>query len=139
VVEIIRERPELAVWTVLILAVAACYIAKVLSGHWQSVRQTELEAVLKEQMIQRGMSAQEIVRVMHASLEPTDLGPEPRSARNPSVGDKRWVWLAVGLPVVLFVLCGGFMMAMASITVVASDNAASILVEESRPLPDNGR
>jgi len=138
VVEIIREQPELAVWTVLILAVAVCYIAKVAGGHWRSVRQAEFEAVLKEQMIQRGMSAQEIVRVVEASLEPSDLCPEPRSTR-PSSVDKRWLWLAVGLPVALFVLCGGFMMAMASLTVVASDDATSIIVDEAARVPDNGR
>jgi len=101
------------------------------------VRQAEFEAVLKEQMIQRGMSAQEIVRVMQASPEPTDLCPEPRSTR-PSSVDKRWLWLAVGLPVALFVLCGG-LMTMASFAVVASDDATSIIVDEATRVPDNGR
>jgi len=125
----------------LILAVAVCYIARVVGGHWRSVRQAEFEAVLKEQMIQRGMSAQEIVRVVQASPEPTDLCPEPRStpSRHSPVGDKRWLWLAVGLPVALFVLCGGFMMAMASLAVVASDDATSLIVDESLRVPDNGR
>jgi len=141
VVEIIRERPELVVWTVLILAVAVCYIAKVVGGHWRSVRQAEFEAVLKEQMIQRGMSSQEIVRVMQASLEPAELCPQPRITpfRHPPVGNNRWLWLAVGLPVALFVLCGGFMMAMASFAVVASESANSITVDERVTVPDNGR
>jgi hypothetical protein len=142
VVEIIRERPELAVWTVLILAVAVCYIAKVLSGHWRSVRQAEFESVLKEQMIKRGMSAREIVEVMQANSAATDLCPEEVrtfTGHHASSADKRWLWLAVGLPVALFVLCGGFMMAMASFAVVASDNAASILVEEREALPVNDR
>jgi hypothetical protein len=107
-------------------------------GHWLSVRQAEFEAVLKEQMIQRGMSAQEIVRVVQASLESTDRCPEPGSTRHSSV-DKRWLWLAVGLPVALFVLCGGFMMAMASLAVVASDDATSLIVDESLRVPDDGR
>ena len=50
-----------------------------------------------------------------------------------------WLWLAVGLPVALFVLCGGFMMAMASLAVVASDDATSIIVDEAARVPDNGR
>jgi hypothetical protein len=141
VVEIIREHPELAVWTVLILAVAVCYIVRVGSGQWRALRQAELEAVLKEQMIQRGMSAPEIVRVLHASSAPgdSDLEPEarPAPARRLSAGDRRWLWLAIGVPVALFVLCGGFMMAMASFAVVASDNAASVIVEESLSLPNN--
>ena len=141
-VEIIRERPELAVWTVLILAVAVCYIAKVLCGHWRSVRQAELEAVLKEQMIQRGMSAAEMGQVMEVSLASVDSCPEAEirrlPARRPSARDQRWVWLAVGVPVALFLLCGGFM-AMGTFAVVASDTATSITVDEAVAVPDNGR
>lgn len=135
--EIIERHPELVVWTVLILAVAACYLGRVLSSQWRAVRQAELEGVLKEQMIQRGMSAQEIVAVLQAGHAPVEIlhenevgSPSPRFSR-PASMDRRWVWLALCAPLVpLVFLCGGFLFAVASVA-VATDERGPIRVQEA--------
>lgn len=99
------------------------------------VRQADAEAVLKEQMIQRGMSAQEIIQVLQ-------VGPVAASAlegrRQRSCGDARWLWLALGVPVVLFVLCGGFM-TMASVAVVSYDGPTAIVADELQPPGQNNQ
>ena len=41
--KIIENHPELAVWGLLILAVAVCYIVRVGSAQWRAVRQAEIE------------------------------------------------------------------------------------------------
>ena len=58
-------------------------IAAVVSAAWARVRRAEMQArivetdaVLKQQMIERGMSADEIVRVLEAGQKP---GPKPVS------------------------------------------------------------
>jgi len=107
------------------------------SSEWRASRQSELEGILKEQMIQRGMSAREIVQVMQAGQEPIQLESRPSTPR-PSA-NRRWLWLALGAPVALFVLCGGFMMAMASVAVVSVDEVVPMLVDDAPapPIPDN--
>jgi hypothetical protein len=137
--DIIRGHPELAVWTVLILAVATCYIVKVLAGQWRAVQQAELEISLKEQMIQRGMSAAEIAQVLHA--EPTVRldAEKPMPAyvpRRPCSSGKGWLWAAVGVPVAMVVLCSGMIMALASVVVVeASDSVTVPAPEAARVVP----
>ena len=42
-------------------------VASSVAYYWHKVRKAELEASLKQEMIQRGMSADEIVRVIQAS------------------------------------------------------------------------
>ena len=54
--------------------------------YWHKVRKVELEAALKQEMIQRGMSADEIKQVIQASTERgsrvsrTDPAPEKETA-----------------------------------------------------------
>lgn len=43
-------------------------IVAVVSTQWRKVRIAEMEAALKQQMLERGMSADQIEQVMHASL-----------------------------------------------------------------------
>ena len=53
----------------LIAVVGAMLVAaiKVIAGSWQRTRCTEIEASLKHDMLERGMSADEIERVLKAS------------------------------------------------------------------------
>ena len=125
--KLIENQPQLAIWGLLIVAVAVCYIVRVVSSEWRAYRQTELEGNLKEQMIQRGMSAREIVQVMQTGQETVQLEARPSTAR-PSA-NRRWLWLALGAPVALFVLCGGFMMAMASVVAVSCNDSVEMLVD----------
>ena len=127
--EIIRGHPELAVWTILILALATCYIVKVLAGQWRAVQQAELEIGLKEQMIQRGMSAAEIAQVLHA--EPTVRldAEKPMPAyvpRRPCSSGKGWLWAAIGVPVAMVVLCSGLFMALESVVVVEASESVTV-------------
>ena len=100
--DIIRGHPELAVWTILILALATCYIVKVLAAQWRVVQQAELEIALKEQMIQRGMSATEIAQVLQVPAEPEPERPVPASLpRRSCSSGKGWLWAAIGVPVAM--------------------------------------
>jgi hypothetical protein len=66
-------------------------ISKVVANYYRKVQLDEIEATLKLEMIQRGMSADEIVRVLEArtdgykfrSLADLLSGLPPLSARNP--------------------------------------------------------
>ena len=52
-----------------------------LTNYWRRSRQAELDAALKQQMLERGMSADEIVQVLQAKSYPSKVGcGERRSA-----------------------------------------------------------
>jgi hypothetical protein len=59
--------PELFVPLGAILLSSIVAISIVAISQWKKVRIAEMEATLKQQMIDRGMSADEIVRVLSAS------------------------------------------------------------------------
>jgi hypothetical protein len=44
-----------------------------LTSYWRRSRQAELDASLKQQMLERGMSADEIVQVMEAKSQPSKV------------------------------------------------------------------
>ena len=61
-------------WTAILLAIAIPVISgaviavtAIVSTHWRKLRQAELEASLKHEMLDRGMSAEEIALVMQPS------------------------------------------------------------------------
>jgi hypothetical protein len=54
--------PIVAILTGLIIAVTA-----ILAGTWRKNRQTELESAMKQDMLNRGMSAQDIERIIKAT------------------------------------------------------------------------
>ena len=49
-----------------------------LTNYWRRSRQAELDAALKQQMLERGMSADEIVQVLEAKSQPTNVGCRER-------------------------------------------------------------
>ncbi len=49
-----------------------------LTNYWRRSRQAELDAALKQQMLERGMSADEIVQVLEAKSQPTKVGCQER-------------------------------------------------------------
>ena len=49
-----------------------------LTNYWSRSRQAELDAALKQQMLERGMSADEIVQVLEAKSQPTKVGCRER-------------------------------------------------------------
>jgi hypothetical protein len=54
-------------FTALALAGLVIGLTALVTYHWRGVRQFETEAALKQEMIQRGMSAEDIERVLRAS------------------------------------------------------------------------
>lgn len=52
---------------VAVVSGALIAITAILSGQWRRVRQTEIEASLKHDMLTRGLSAEDIERVLGAS------------------------------------------------------------------------
>ena len=49
-----------------------------LTNYWRRSRQAELDAALKQQMLERGMSADEIVQVLEAKSQPAKVGCRER-------------------------------------------------------------
>ena len=49
-----------------------------LTNYWRRSRQAELDAALKQQMLERGMSADEIVQVLEAKSQPSKVGCQER-------------------------------------------------------------
>ena len=49
-----------------------------LTNYWRRSRQAELDAALKQQMLERGMSADELVQVLEAKSQPTKVGCRER-------------------------------------------------------------
>ena len=49
-----------------------------LTNYWRRTRQAELDAALKQQMLDRGMSADEIVQVLEAKSQPSKVGCRER-------------------------------------------------------------
>jgi hypothetical protein len=51
-----------------ILSILAVVMTVVLTGHYRKLQRDDMEATLKMEMVQRGMSAEEIERVLAARL-----------------------------------------------------------------------
>ena len=49
-----------------------------LTNYWRRSRKAELDAALKQQMLERGMSADEIVQVLEAKSQPSKVGCQER-------------------------------------------------------------
>lgn len=66
---------------VIFIAVAGCVVIAmcgIIAHFWQRARQAEIEAALKQDMLNRGMSADEIAKVITAS--PADRQQAPSKA-----------------------------------------------------------
>ena len=66
------ENEELVFWS----AITLICVVPVIGHYWAKVRRAELDATLKHEMIQRGMSPAEIAEVLQAST-PERLSPSP--------------------------------------------------------------
>src|SRR5262245_17032572 len=53
-------------------------IIAIVAHQWRNVRQAEVEAALKQDMLNRGMSVDEIERVVRATNKPTEAKPTKR-------------------------------------------------------------
>lgn len=69
--EAIRQDPVPALAIVMgTLTGLGIVVAKIVAKAWQVVRTNEADAALKQEMLERGMSAAEIERVIRASSKP---------------------------------------------------------------------
>ncbi len=69
----LSEFGNLGMWSALALIVvggAICSAVTSIAIQWRKARQAEVEAGLKAQMVERGMSAEEIERVIHSGKRP---------------------------------------------------------------------
>ena len=60
---------EIGIWHVAIVAIGGSFIAGIigtLAKNWRKARESEHLAVLKQSMVEKGMSAEEIERVINA-------------------------------------------------------------------------
>jgi len=69
----------LGLFTIVVAVIVGGIIAvtAIVTGHCRKARQGELEAALKQEMLQRGMSAEDIVRVVTASRGCSSPGDAP--------------------------------------------------------------
>jgi hypothetical protein len=67
--EILNSR-NLEMLIPILAIVGGCLIAiiAIVSHHWAKVRQTEMEAALKQEMLRQGLSASDIERVISATV-----------------------------------------------------------------------
>lgn len=56
------------------LTAVAIIVTKILTKSWQQIRASEADAALKQEMLERGMSADEIERVIRASSKSNRWG-----------------------------------------------------------------
>jgi hypothetical protein len=66
--ETFLNHPAAVFWT----AIALICIVPAIARYWWRIRQAEIDAALKQDMLQRGMSAEEIQMVLSASTRDAD-------------------------------------------------------------------
>ena len=73
-----------------VLVMAGVPLASILGWYWLKLHQTRSDNALKQAMVERGMSAAEIERVMAAGAPDDDEGCEkkPAKGRDPVVGSQ---------------------------------------------------
>jgi hypothetical protein len=69
--ELLHGNPGIIVPATLFLCITLVSITSVIATRWQRVRQLEIEAALKHEMIERGMSVDEIRQVLETPLAGT--------------------------------------------------------------------
>jgi hypothetical protein len=62
-----------------------CGIIGIIAGTWQKVRRAEIAATLKQDMLNRGMSAEDICTVLEAGTTESQIGLRPQSALSPKI------------------------------------------------------
>jgi hypothetical protein len=73
------KNPELLIPLALTVCGALVGLVAILAHQWRAVRRAEMEAALKQDMLKRGLSAEEIERVLRASEKP----PEEAAGEDP--------------------------------------------------------
>jgi hypothetical protein len=74
--DVFMTRPELLIPTVSVICGTVIALSAILASQWRKVRQTEIEVALKRDMLNRGLSTDEIERVLRASAHTPPPPPE---------------------------------------------------------------
>ncbi len=75
--DLFAKDPALLIPIVLFLGGALVGIVAILAHQWRAIRRTELETALKQDMLRRGLSVDEIERVLRASERPPEEPAKP--------------------------------------------------------------
>lgn len=73
--EMFGKHPEYLIPMLLFLCGTLVAVIAIVVHNWRRVRQTELDASLKQDMLNRGLSVDDIERVLRASSVPPDQHP----------------------------------------------------------------
>jgi hypothetical protein len=84
------KSPETLVAFTFIVCAAVVALTAIVAHQWRSVRLSEVEASLKQDMLNRGLSADEIERVLRASAKPTNSRPPWLSDSKGVVSDNEY-------------------------------------------------
>lgn len=71
-------------------APAVVFVIWILAHYWWSVRQADIDAGLKQEMLNRGLSADEIERVLRASSHATASPPAEPAPAAETISDKEY-------------------------------------------------
>jgi hypothetical protein len=71
------KSPELLIPLALTVCGAVVGLVAILAHQWRAARRTELEVALKQDMLRRGLSVEEIERVLRASEGPPEAPAKP--------------------------------------------------------------
>ena len=69
--------PALLIPIVLFVGLALVGITAIVAHYWRAVRQAEMDTALKQDMLKRGLSVEEIERVLRASERPPEEPAKP--------------------------------------------------------------
>jgi hypothetical protein len=75
--EPLLKNPELLIPFAVIVCGALVGLVAILAHQWRAIRRTELETALKQDMLRRGLSVDEIERVLRASEVPPEAPAKP--------------------------------------------------------------
>src|SRR5262245_58987632 len=70
------QHPEYLIPIIALLGATIVFTVWIVSHYWQGARRQELEASLKQDMLNRGFAAAEIERVLTASSAKAEVTPE---------------------------------------------------------------
>ena len=71
-VDLFAKEPALLIPIVMFVGGFLVAITAIVAHHWRAIRRTELEVALKQDMLRRGLSVDEIERVLRASEKPPE-------------------------------------------------------------------
>jgi hypothetical protein len=87
---LISKDPGILIPLVMAVCGALVGIIAIIAHNWRCMRQAEVEGALKQDMLNRGMSADEIERVIRVSNQPTGTQDKARHKSQKSISDNEY-------------------------------------------------